>query len=151
MNDALDQLLGVGSRVKHPAYGDGVIIKLYPAAYQVCFIVYGVKEVGKSYNKWEIVERIEPEDSITFSRFEKSLTNILRKWGGLQEVVHIGDKWKGGKLILKPGEDHLKSKEVPINTFFHKIVMIRDRVRVMEQRVNSSKNLSSDEKVNLQQ
>ena len=151
MNDDLEQLLGVGSRVRHPAYGDGVITKLFPAAYQVCFIVYGVKEIGKKYDKWEVVERIEPEDSVTFSRFERSLMTILRKWGGSQEVIHLGDKWKGGTMILKPGDEDLKSKEIPIETFFHKIVMTRDRLRVMEQRINSSKNLSSEEKVNLQQ
>ena len=53
-------------------------------------------------------------------------------------------------MILKPGEEGLKEKEVPIETFFHKIVMVRDRLRVMEQRVNSS-NLNDEEKVNLQQ
>ena len=53
-------------------------------------------------------------------------------------------------MILKPGEESLKSKEIPIETFFHKIVMVRDRLRVMEQRINSSK-LTDEEKVNLQQ
>ena len=53
-------------------------------------------------------------------------------------------------LILKPGDEDLKSKELPIDTFFHKIVMVRDRIRVMEQRINSSK-LTDEEKVNLQQ
>ena len=49
-------LLGVGSRVKHPAYGDGVIIRLHQAAYEVCFMTYGIKQVGKDYTAWEIVE-----------------------------------------------------------------------------------------------
>ncbi len=64
--------------------------------------------------------------------------------------VELGDKWDNGTLILKPADDSLKSKEMPIDTFFHKIVMIRDRVRVMEQRINSSK-LTDEEKVNLEQ
>ena len=63
----------------------------------------------------------------------------------------MGDKWKNGTLILKPSDDSLKSKEIPIETFFHKIVMVWDRVRVMEQRINSSKLLSDDDKVSLQQ
>ena len=53
-------------------------------------------------------------------------------------------------MILRPGEEGLQEKEVPIETFFHKIVMVRDRLRVMEQRINSS-NLADEEKVNLQQ
>jgi hypothetical protein len=53
-------------------------------------------------------------------------------------------------MILQPGDTSLKSKEIPIDTFFHKIVMVRDRLRVMEQRINSSK-LTDEEKVSLQQ
>lgn len=151
MKDDLEQLLGVGSRVRHPEYGDGVIVKLHPVAYQVCFIADGLKEIGKKYDNWEIIERIEPEDSVTFSKFEHSLTKILKKWSGISEIIEIGSRWKGGTLILKPNEAHLKSKEVSIDTFFHKIVMVRDRLRVLEQRINSSKSLTSDEKINLQQ
>ncbi|MGC1514584.1 MAG: hypothetical protein WA810_03355, partial [Maribacter sp.] len=65
--------------------------------------------------------------------------------------VAIADKWKGGNLILEPGESGLSSKEIPIDTFFHKIVMVRDRIRVMEQKINASANLDDQEKVDLQQ
>lgn len=146
-----EQTLGIGSRVRHPAYGDGAIIRLYPNAYQVCFMLYGLKDIGKQFTQWEVIERIESDDSISFSVAEKSLMKILKYWSDVSEVAPIGDKWKGGMMILKPGDENLKSKEIPIDTFFHKIVMVRDRLRVMEQRINSSKNLSSDEKVNLQQ
>ena len=54
-------------------------------------------------------------------------------------------------MVLTPGEDGLKSKEVPIETFFHKIVMLRDRLRVLEQNINSHAKLSDEDKVNLQQ
>lgn len=147
----MEELLGIGSRIKHPAYGDGVIIKLNIATYDVCFILYGIKEVSKNYANWEVIERIDPQSDITFSKAEKSLVAILKKWSDVQEIVPLGDKWKDGKMILKPADDSLKAKEIPIDTFFHKIVMVRDRVRVMEQRINSSKNLSDEEKVNLQQ
>ena len=62
----------------------------------------------------------------------------------------IDDKWKGGKLILEPEDTNFQSKEIPIDTFFHKIVMVRDRIRVMEQKINSS-NLDDQDKVDLQQ
>lgn len=65
--------------------------------------------------------------------------------------AELGDKWNGGTLVLKPGDDGLASKELPIETFFHKIVMVRDRLRVREQNINSHKVLSDEEKVNLQQ
>lgn len=54
-------------------------------------------------------------------------------------------------MILKPGDTGLASKEMPIDTFFHKIVMMRDRLRVLEQQINAHKGLSDEEKVNLQQ
>jgi hypothetical protein len=75
---------------------------------------------------------------------------ILTQWSDISQTVDLGDKWIGGSMILRPGDDNLKDKEIPIEAFFHKIVMVRDRLRVMEQRVNSSA-LNDEEKVNLQQ
>lgn len=144
-------LLGIGSRVKHPAFGDGVVIRLHQAAYECCFMLYGLKMVGKDYDKWQVVEAIPATEATSFSEAEKSLMKILRYWSDISEVVDLGDKWKNGVMILKPEDDSLKPKEIPIETFFHKIVMVRDRLRVMEQRINASNNLSDEEKVDLQQ
>lgn len=142
--------LGIGSRVKHPAYGDGVVIRIHPAAYDVSFMLYGIKSVGRDYDKWTVVEAVPAEETISFTEAEKSLLRILRAYNALDEVVPLGDRWQGGLLILKPEDESLKPKEMPIEDFFHKIVMVRDRLRVMEQRINAS-NLSDEEKVNLQQ
>ncbi|MCB0844802.1 MAG: hypothetical protein KDE26_16220, partial [Bacteroidetes bacterium] len=79
------------------------------------------------------------------------LTQILRKWTDVGETIHLGSKWKGGTMTLNPGDPSMKSKEIPIEVFFHKIVMVRDRLRVLEQNINKSKNLSDEEKVNMQQ
>lgn len=145
------QILGVGSRVTHPAMGEGVIIRLHKAAYEVCFHTYGIKHVAKDYTAWEIIEIIEPENNVSFTEAEKSLIKVLNYYSDLRKPIELGDKWTGGTLVLKPAEGDLKSKELPIETFFHKIVMVRDRLRVMEQRINSSKKMSDEEKVNLQQ
>ncbi|MEM6698348.1 MAG: hypothetical protein AAF806_24705 [Bacteroidota bacterium] len=144
-------ILGIGSRVKHPAYGDGVIIRLHPVAYDICFMLYGIKQVGKDYEKWEVIDAIPAQEGVSYSEMEKSLIKVLRNFNGLKEEVALGDKWEGGTLILQPEDHDLKGKEMSIESFFHKIVMVRDRLRVMEQRINSSKNLSDEEKVNLQQ
>ena len=95
-------VLGIGSRVNHPAYGQGVIIKLNKVSYEVCFITYGVKQVGKHYSQWEIIEAIPVVEEISFTGAEQSLIKILKTWGGLNEVVELGDRWNGGTLILKP-------------------------------------------------
>ena len=72
-------------------------------------------------------------------------------WGGITETVPLGDKWIKGTMLLQPADKTLKPKEIPIEDFFHKIVMLRDRLRVLEQNINSSKTLNDEEKVNIQQ
>jgi len=148
MND--NTTLGVGSRVRHPAFGDGVIIKIHQVAYDVTFMIHGIKSVGKDYSGWEVIEAIATEEEVSFNAAEKALVKILRSYNAIEEEIDLGSRWEGGTLIMQPGEDGLASKEMPIETFFHKIVMVRDRLRVMEQRINSSK-LTDEEKVNLQQ
>ena len=69
---------------------------------------------------------------------------------GSFETVPLGDRWKGGNMILKPASDDLAAKEIPIETFFHKIVMMRDKLRVLEQKVNAS-TLDDEAKVDIQQ
>lgn len=147
----MQELLGIGSRVKHPAYDKGVIIRLHKEAYEVCFFTYGIKMVGKQYSEWEIIEAVSTTEEISLTALEKSIKKVLDQYGAVPGLVELGHKWVDGQLILQPGEEGMKAKEMPIDTFFHKIVMVRDRLRVMEQRINSSKNLSDEEKVNLQQ
>lgn len=63
----------------------------------------------------------------------------------------LGDRWIGGKLYMQPRDSTATPKEIPIEVFFHKIVMIRDRLRVMEQAINAHKILTDEDKLNLQQ
>ncbi len=144
------EILGIGSRIKHPTYGNGVIIRLHKKIYDVCFIESGIKPVSKDFQV-EIIEKIEPEYNVSFSEAEDALIKILRTWSDVTEIVSLGDKWKNGLMILKPGDVALKEKEVPVEVFFHKIVMLRDRLRVMEQRINAHKLLSDEDKIDLQQ
>jgi hypothetical protein len=63
----------------------------------------------------------------------------------------IAEKWIGGKIILRPGKAGLQEKEIPIDGFFHKIVMLRDRLRVLEQQINTNEKLTEPDKLQLQQ
>ncbi len=146
------QTLGIGTRLQHTLHGPGVIVGVKYATYLISFIHEGVKEIDKNDPKLDdiIAENVTVEIETT-SEVEKSLLKILRLWGGLTETIPLGDRWKGGTLILQPADHSLKPKEIPVEDFFHKIVMLRDRIRVLEQNINSSKNLSDDEKVNIQQ
>ena len=144
--------LGIGSRVRHPQFGEGVIIQIKPDDYMVTFMQHGMREIERTYDKFEIIDANDADnDLVSLADIEVLLVNTLRKYSELQERVEMGQKWTGGTMILKPGDSSLKSKEVPIETFFSKIVMLRDRLRVLEQRVNSHEKLTDEDKVNMQQ
>ncbi len=149
----MDQLtLGIGTRLQHTQHGPGVIVGVRYATYLISFIYHGIKEIDKADTALEeIIPENVSEEIETHSDVEKSLLKILRLWGGISEVVPLGDRWQRGSMILQPADKSLKPKEIPIEDFFHKIVMLRDRLRVMEQQINAHKNLSDEDKVNLQQ
>ncbi len=145
-------VLGVGTRLQHTQHGPGVIVGVKYATYIISFINVGVKEIDKTDDKLEeiIAENVTLEVETT-SAVEKSLLKILRQWSNVTEIVPLGDKWIGGTMLLQTADKTLKPKEIPIDDFFHKIVMLRDRLRVLEQNINSHKKLSDEEKVNIQQ
>ncbi|MCS6904277.1 MAG: hypothetical protein RML72_10095 [Bacteroidia bacterium] len=146
------RLLGIGSRVRHPEFGDGVVINASLNTYTITFMRHGIKEISTSFKGLEVIENVELySDLVSLSLVEKKLINILRRWSDISENVRIHPKWQGGTLILQPRDKNLASKEVPIDQFFHKIVMIRDRLRVLEQKINSNDQISDAEKLNLQQ
>lgn len=144
-------ILGIGSRILHSEYGKGVVTNVSSTKYWVTFIENGLETIDID-SDFEVIAAVDAEvDTVSFFDVESSLVAILQKWSDVTERVAIADKWKGGNLILEPGEAGLSNKEIPINTFFHKIVMVRDRIRVMEQKINASKNLDDQEKIDLQQ
>ncbi len=149
----MDQLtLGIGTRLQHTLHGQGVIVGVKYATYIISFIDRGIKEIDKDDNRLEeIIQENVTEEIETTSDVEKSLLKILKMWGGITETVSLGDKWLGGTMVLQTADKTLKPKEIPIEDFFHKIVLLRDRLRVLEQNINSHKKLNDEEKVNIQQ
>jgi hypothetical protein len=144
------KILGIGSRINHSEFGKGVITNVSSKEYWVTFIENGLETITID-SEFEVLEAVENEvDTVSFSDVEKSLLQILKKWSDISEIVPIADKWKGGKIILEPGQPGLASKEIPIDAFFHKIIMVRDRLRVMEQKINAS-SIEEIEKIELQQ
>ena len=149
----MDQLnLGIGTRLQHTQLGPGVIVGIRYATYLITFINHGLKEIDKNDSHLEeIIPENVTEEIETHSDVEKSLLKILRLWSGFSEIVPLGDRWKGGMMLLQPADKSQKPKEIPVDVFFHKIVMLRDRLRVLEQQINAHKQLSDEDKVNLQQ
>lgn len=145
------KLLGIGSRINHQTYGFGVVTNVDSKQYWVTFQENGLETIPLD-DDFETIEAVDQEvDSVSFYEIESSLRKILKQWSDVSEIVPIADKFKGGTLVIEPADKSLASKEIPIDTFFHKIVMVRDRIRVMEQKINSSKNLDDQEKIDLQQ
>ncbi|MHA7059146.1 hypothetical protein ACWGOQ_0018105 [Aquimarina sp. M1] len=144
-------ILGIGSRIKHPTYGLGVVTNVTAKMYWVTFIENGLETIDVDED-FEVIDGVEDEVyTISFYEVEQTFRELLKRYSDISEIVPIADKWKGGKIILEPGDTNLTSKEIPIDTFFHKIVMVRDRIRVMEQKINSSKVIEDQDKVDLQQ
>lgn len=82
--------------------------------------------------------------------FRRVLRDVLSEELGVSRV-ELASRWAGGELVLVPGKAGTQDKRVPIDAFFHKIVMIRDKLRVLEQKINAHEGLADAEKVQLQQ
>lgn len=146
------ETLGVGSQVYHDTYGKGVIVEVNLGTYNVWFKNRGDVEISHRDDRMEVKEAKEADDGkLTLTEVEKVFTGLMHKWADITHIVDMGSKWSGGTMSLIPGKEGLKSKDMPIEAFFHKIVMTRDRLRVMEQRINAHKVMTDEEKVNLQQ
>lgn len=145
--------LAIGTRVKHPVYGEGIVSRSHLTIYEIFFERGGKMELTKYNADLDIISAPEekPRTGLTLAEVEKAMTYVLDKYQGLTYAVKMADKWKDGTLEMKPANPELQSKEVPIETFFHKIVMLRDRLRVLEQNINSHPKLDDDDKVQLQQ
>jgi isochorismate synthase EntC len=145
--------LGIGSRINHSQYGDGVVINEKSATYTISYIQHGLKELSKTDEaNVTIIDQLDPDnDLVSLFDVERILTSVVKKYIEYPETVELGQKWKGGKMILQPGDRSLAVKEIPVEQFFHKIVMARDRMRTLEQRINANSALTDEEKVNLQQ
>ncbi len=97
----------------------------------------------------------DPNEVVDLEGLELNMTRaelmeLIREAVGESGEAPLANKWEGGTLKLVPGKEDVQGKDIPIDTFFHKIVMVRDRVRVMEQKLNAHPKLSDAEKVELQ-
>jgi len=145
--------LAVGTRVSHPVYGEGIIARSHLTIYEIFFERGGKSEMSKYNPDLEVIEKpeTEPQTGLSLEDLEEVITFVMDKYQGITYAVKMAEKWNDGTLEMKPGNPDLQSKEIPIDTFFHKIVMLRDRLRVLEQNINSHPKLDDEDKVQLQQ
>lgn len=144
--------LGIGARIKHPTFGEGIVVGMDVSTLDVFFKSEGDKQISRKFEGLKIIESPQEADtSLDIKTVEQALKKVIDEMSGITYPVEMGGRWEGGTMVLKPGREGLQSKEVPLDVFFNKIVMIRDRLRVLEQNINSHDKLSNEEKVHLQQ
>ncbi len=98
------------------------------------------------------IGHVLPEELMDMDKdeFKSVLRDVLRDELGVRPI-DLGGRWSGGEVVLKPGKEGIAEKTIPIEALFHKIVMIRDRLRVLEQKINGHPQLSDEDKVQMQQ
>ena len=148
--------LHIGMKVRHPQYGVGVVKSLSEKTAEIVF------DDSQRTIAPESSDLQPAESTATLSQLEMPLANLIRDTAhamvealGLEKqdahVEGLATRWQKGTLFMQPADTSLQPKEVPLETFFHKIVMIRNNLRVLEQKVNASDRLSEADKFDLQQ
>jgi len=148
-----DYNLGVGSRIDHPKFGKGVIVDMDSEFYSIWFKDGGsTRGIARDFTGMTVIEKTDAEIiPITLDDIKQAIREVVDEKSDLQEVVSLANRWNDGMLIIKSADASIQPKEIPIETFFHKIVMLRDRLRVMEQKVNAHPKFTDEEKVEMQQ
>lgn len=145
--------LGVGSRVGHPKFGSGLIVSVDATYYKIYFSsIEVVKTLARDFEGFTVEEAKVPDFPVlTLKEVEKAIREAIKATSERAPLVPLGGKWIGGSLIIEPFDKNLQSKEIPIETFFHKIVMVREKLRVLEQNINNLPKLDDEDRVGLQQ
>jgi hypothetical protein len=148
--------LHVGMKVRHPQYGVGTVKTIAETTTEIQF------EDGRRTVAPE-PSGLEPaEAQASIQGLELPLAQVIQQTVdatisklGLEKpdsvVAQLGARWHRGKAVLHPADPSLQTKEIPLETFFHKVVMVRNNLRVLEQKINAHPQFSDGEKVELQQ
>lgn len=148
--------LHIGMRVLHPRYGVGVIKALTEHTADISF-----DDAPRTLDP-ATADLASAEPTAELSGLQLPLANLIRDTAhavvealGLEKtdtiVEGLANRWQRGSLVMQSADTSLQPKEVPLETFFHKIVMIRNNLRVLEQKVNASDKLGDADKVDIQQ
>jgi hypothetical protein len=150
------EALHIGLRVRHPQYGVGVVKTIAETTAEIQF------DDGKRTVAPEPSGLLPAEPQVGLSGLEMPLAQFIQQTVsaaldklGLEKpdavVEQLGPRWQRGKLVLHPSDPALQTKEVPLEAFFHKIVGMRNQLRVLEQKINSHEKLADAEKIEMQQ
>src|SRR5215813_7651728 len=148
--------LHIGMKVRHPQAGLGVVKGLTEQIAEIRFDE-GTRRMAPETSELEIAEAQATINGLELplAQFVEQTAEALFSRLGVEQpnavVEELGPRWNKGKLVLHPSDPTLQTKEVPLETFFHKIVMMRNNLRVLEQKVNAHEKLTDAEKIEMQQ
>ncbi|HEV8437601.1 MAG TPA: hypothetical protein VGT40_05865 [Methylomirabilota bacterium] len=138
---------GIGTIVRHLQFGVGRVVDYEPGQYVIVFRGGDSRRVALGYDGLEVEERRgDPETD----RVRQAVRDVLGDHGWIDVDLELAPRWAGGTLRMVPGKAEVQAKDVPIETFFKKIVGIRDRLRVLEQKINAHPTLAAEEKLEFQ-
>ena len=150
------EALHAGMSVRHPQYGLGTVRTISEVTAEIQF------DDGKRTVEPDAAGLEPAEPQMAASGLEMPLKQFVEQTVaaaitklGLEKpdsvVEQLGLRWHGGKVVMHPADAALQTKDVPLEVFFHKIVMVRNNLRVLEQKINAHEKLSDGEKVEMQQ
>lgn len=150
------QELHVGMKVKHPNHGVGTVKSISEQLAEIRFETGTHTVAPETSNLEPAGERVSVSGlDMSLSEFVKGIIEDTIDKLDIKEpetvVEDLGDRWRNGRFVLHPANPTLQTKEVPLETFFHKIVMMRNNLRVLEQKLNGHTGLSDAEKFDFQQ
>jgi hypothetical protein len=149
-------ILKVGMRISHPHHGEGIVEKLLPGSAEIRF----GNELRTIDPRLADIRVPEPtlkigDADIPVKQFIQDIVQSVIDDLGVEKpdttVSELGLRWHKGKMVLHPADPTLQTKEVPLEVFFHKIVGVRNQLRVLEQKINSHLTLTDSEKIDIQQ
>ena len=150
------QELHVGMKVLHPQHGMGTVKSLTETMAEIRFND-AARTIAPETSDLKPAEARTSVSGLEMplEQFVEKVTRVLLDELGVQKpgdvVEQLGSRWHGGRLMLHPADQSLQAKEVPLDVFFHKVVMLRNNLRVLEQKINSHEKLSDADKVEFQQ
>jgi hypothetical protein len=150
------EALHVGMKVRHPQYGVGTVKTISEQTAEIRFddgqrtVAPEPAGLQPAEAQVEITALSQPLKLFVEETVQAAVTAL-----GLEQpdfvAEELGTRWQNGKFVMHPADPTLQTKEVPLEVFFHKIVMMRNNLRVLEQKVNAHDKLNDGEKVEMQQ
>lgn len=137
-------MLRIGTWIEHPHYGKGRIANHQGTRYIVSFPGVGLRDIDS--HEAGIRETDSPQED----PIKSAVREVLDEYG-FGAVAELAGRWEGGEIVVRPAKEGIAEHRLSVDQLFHKVVMVRDRLRVLEQKINANKKLSDVDKVDLQQ